>query len=119
MLIYKKIIFLIAFFFILSCSQKTTFSGKIYRENINFDIFTNKLDLISEIGNPNYIDPIKNNYYYFTEKYTSSNLLNKKISERLVIVYHLDENDKILSLLEINKIIHKLIKKKQAIGLLF
>ena len=94
-----KIFFYICIFFILSnCSNKTTYSGKILNneelEEINF---TNKERLINKLGNPSYIDPIDNKFFYFSEKSEKKSIFNKEVKYSYVFVFKIDENDQIIN----------------------
>ena len=87
------------YFFILSnCSNKTTYSGKILNneelEEINF---TNKERLINKLGNPSYIDPIENKFFYFSEKSEKKSIFNKEVKYSYVFVFKIDENDQIIN----------------------
>ena len=94
-----KIFFYICIFFILSnCSNKTTYSGKILNneelEEINF---TNKERLINKLGNPSYIDPIENKFFYFSEKSEKKSIFNREVKYSFVFVFKIDENDQIIN----------------------
>ena len=94
-----KIFFYICIFFILSnCSNKTTYSGKILNneelEEINF---TNKERLINKLGNPSYIDPIENKFFYFSEISEKKSIFNKDVKYSYVFVFKIDENDQIIN----------------------
>ena len=94
-----KTFFYICIFFILSnCSNKTTYSGKILNneelEEINF---TNKERLINKLGNPSYIDPIENKFFYFSEKSEKKSIFNKEVKYSYVFVFKIDENDQIIN----------------------
>ena len=94
-----KIFFYICIFFILSnCSNKTTYSGKILNneelEEINF---TNKERLINKLGNPSYIDPIENKFFYFSEKSEKKSIFNKEVKYSYVFVFKINENDQIIN----------------------
>ena len=57
----KLFLFIIIVFFLTSCSNKITYSGKIInQENLKNINFKNKETLISKLGYPSYIDPIEN-----------------------------------------------------------
>ena len=75
-----KLLFYISIFFILAnCSSKTSYSGKILDQGQLKDInFKNKEKLISNLGNPSYIDPLENKYFYFSEKSEKKSILKKK-----------------------------------------
>ncbi len=93
-----KVVVYICFFLILSnCANKITQSGKILKqenfENINF---INKENLINELGNPSYIDPIEKKFFYFSEKSEKKSILKKEIKYSFVFVFMFDEQDKII-----------------------
>ena len=93
-----KTIFYICIFFILAnCSNKTTYSGKILNnEELNEINFTNKETLISKLGNPSYIDPIENKFFYFSEKSQKKSILKKEIKYSYVFVFKMNENEEII-----------------------
>ena len=93
-----KTIFYICIFFILAnCSNKTTYSGKILNnEELNEINFTNKEKLISRLGNPSYIDPIENKFFYFSEKSQKKSIFKKEIKYSYVFVFKLNENEEII-----------------------
>ena len=94
-----KFFFYISIFFILAnCANKTTYSGKILDnqelEEINF---TNKERLISKLGEPSYIDPIENKFFYFSEKSEKKSMFNKDVKYSYVFVFKIDDNDQIIN----------------------
>ena len=93
----KFIIYICIFFILANCSNKTTYSGKIVNqdtwEEINFE---NKYNLISKLGNPSYIDPIENKFFYYTELSEKKSILKKEIKYSYVFVFKLDNNDTII-----------------------
>ena len=94
-----KFFFYISIFFILAnCANKTTYSGKILSnqelEEINF---TNKERLISKLGEPSYIDPIENKFFYFSEKSEKKSMFNKDVKYSYVFVFKIDDNDQIIN----------------------
>ena len=93
-----KIIFYICIFFILAnCSNKTTYSGKILNnEELNEINFKNKEKLISKLGNPSYIDPIENKFFYFSEKSQKKSIFKKEIKYSYVFVFKMNENGEII-----------------------
>ena len=93
-----KIFFYICIFFILSnCSNKTTYSGKILsNEELEEINFTNKERLVSKLGEPSYIDPIENKFFYFSEKSEKKSIFKKKIKYSYVFVFKIDENEQIV-----------------------
>ncbi len=93
----SKLVFYICIFFILAnCSSKTIYSGKIINQDELQDInFENKTKLINKLGYPNYVDPIENKFFYFTEVSEKKSILKKKIKYSYVFVFKIDENDQI------------------------
>ena len=93
-----KTFFYICIFFILAnCSNKTTYSGKILNnEELNDINFTNKEKLISTLGNPSYIDPIENKFFYFSEKSQKKSIFKKEIKYSYVFVFKMNENEEII-----------------------
>ena len=93
-----KTIFYICIFFILAnCSNKTTYSGKILNnEELNEINFMNKEKLISKLGNPSYIDPIENKFFYFSEKSEKKSIFKKEIKYSYVFVFKMNENEEII-----------------------
>ncbi len=93
-----KTIFYICIFFILAnCSNKTTYSGKILNnEELNEINFTNKEKLISKLGNPSYIDPIENKFFYFSEKSQKKSIFKKEIKYSYVFVFKMNKNEEII-----------------------
>ena len=81
-----------------SCTNKTIYSGKILNQedltNINFK---NKQKLIEKIGNPSFIDPIENKYFYYSKKTDKKSIFNKKTMYDFVFVFEFDETNKIVS----------------------
>ena len=94
----KIFIYICIFFILANFSNKTTYSGKILNnEELNEINFTNKEKLISRLGNPSYIDPIENKFFYFSEKSEKKSIFNKDIKYSFVFVFKIDENDKIIN----------------------
>ena len=93
--------FLVSLLFILfvGCSEKISYSGKvIHYDSFNYTIMTNKNEVLNKIGQPNFIDPIEKKYYYFSEKKNVKNFFEKKIENRIMLVFEFDENDTIKSI---------------------
>jgi len=93
----KLIIYIGIFFILANCANKTTYSGKIINhdtlQNINFG---NKNNLISKLGDPSYIDPIENKFFYFSEVSEKKSILKKEIKYSYVFVFKIDEYDQIV-----------------------
>ena len=96
--LFKKIFLIIYILIITNCSEKVSYSGKILNEkDLQIENLKNKEEVIFKIGQPNYIDPIENKYYYFSEKHKYKNIFNKKIQNRIILVFNFDSNDKVIS----------------------
>ena len=93
---YKAYLLVILFFLIYSCTNKTIYSGKILNQdnftNINF---SNKKNLINNLGNPSYIDPINNKFFYYAEMEERKSTFKKVLNYSVVFVFEFDEDNKI------------------------
>ena len=93
----KLIIYICIFIVLANCSNRTTYSGKILNQedlkNINFQ---NKKNLISKLGNPSYIDPIENKFFYFSEVSQKKSIQKKEVKYSYVFVFRIDKNDNII-----------------------
>ena len=98
----KKAILLFFLLLIISCSEKITYTGLMIDEKINYLEINNKDELMKLLGKPNYIDPIENNFYYFSEKNISKNSLIKKTVDRLILVYYFDNENNIINTKKLN-----------------
>ena len=101
-MIIKKTILIFFLLLVISCSEKITYTGLIIDEKINYLEINNKNDLLKLLGQPNYIDPIENNFYYFSEKNISKNNLTKNTIDRLILVYYFDDKDNIINTKKLN-----------------
>ena len=101
-MIIKKTILVFFLLLIISCTEKITYTGLIIDENINYSEINNKNDLLKLLGQPNYIDPMENNFYYFSEKNISKNSLTKKTVDRLILVYYFDDENNIINTKRLN-----------------
>ncbi len=90
-----KLFIFLSFFTILSnCSEKVTYSGKIFKEvKIDYNDITTNQEMIDLIGSPSFIDPIENKFFYYTEKKNTKNFFDEKIIERKLIVFKFDDNN--------------------------
>ena len=98
----KKAILLFFLLLIISCSEKITYTGLMIDEKINYLEINNKDELVKLLGQPNYIDPIENNFYYFSEKNISKNRFVKKTVDRLILVYYFDNENNIVNTKKLN-----------------
>ena len=81
-----------------NCSEKITYSGKIINNDLSkFSKLDNKNNVIKELGQPNFIDPIENKYYYFLEKYKYKNIFDKNIENRIILVFDFNPAKDIIS----------------------
>ena len=101
-MIIKKTILIFFLLLITNCSEKITYTGLIIDEKIDYSELKSKDDLLKILGQPNYIDPIENNFYYFSEKNISKNRLTKKTVDRLILVYYFDDQNNIINSKELN-----------------
>ncbi len=93
----KYLLILNIFILLFSCTSKTIYSGKIInQEELNNINFQNKQILINKFGKPSFIDPIDQNYYYFSEKKIKTSAFNKKTDYSFVFVFNFDEFDNIV-----------------------
>ena len=110
MKIIKLLLFLNLIFAIISCSDsKLIYSGKIINQN-NLDNLktSNKKDLLENFGQPSFIDPIENKYFYYSEKIRENNFFSKKNEYSYLFVFAFDKNNnvvekKVLNLNEVQK----------------
>ena len=98
----KIIIFIPTLFIILSCVETKSYSGKLIVENFKYDSLLNKNQVTSNLGLPNFIDPIENKYYYYFEKTINKNFFNSRIEKRSMIVFNFEENGNVQSFNQYN-----------------
>ena len=98
----KIIIFIPALFIILSCVETKSYSGKLIVENFKYDSLLNKNQVTSNLGLPNFIDPIENKYYYYFEKTINKNFFNSRIEKRSMVVFNFEENGNVQSFNQYN-----------------
>ena len=95
----KYLIILVLLFFSISCTEKISYSGKILNTGeFNIENLSYKKEILSKLGQPDYIDPIENKFYYFSEQKNTKNFFNQKIINRKMTVLNFDENQKIISI---------------------
>ena len=87
----------ISLFVFNNCSNQITYSGKIINEN-NLDNlnFENKENLLNQFGDPSYIDPISNKYFYFSEKKEKKSIFSTRINYSYVFVFEFGTNDQLI-----------------------
>ena len=95
----KLIHLIVLMFFFLGCTENISYSGKILNEGpINYKNLSTKQDIIKNLGNPSYIDPIEKKYYYFTEKFVNKNFFDNKLDNRKLIVFNFNMDESINSI---------------------
>ena len=96
--IFKLFLLINLFFAIISCSQPNlTYSGKIIdQNNLNNLNISNKNYLVKNFGQPSFIDPIENKYFYFSEKTKENNFFSKKKEYSYIFVFEFDQNDNVV-----------------------
>lgn len=111
MKIFKLFLFINLIFAIISCSEpKLIYSGKIIsQKDLNNLKIYNKDNLVENFGQPSFIDPIENKYFYYSEKIKEDNFFSKKKEYSYIFVFEFDQNDdvvekKVLNLNELQKI---------------
>ena len=98
----KVIIFILMLFIILSCVETKSYSGKLFDENFKYDSLLNKTQVTTKLGQPNFIDPIENKYYYYFEKRINKNIFNSRLEKRTMIVFNFEENENVQSFNQYN-----------------
>ena len=98
----KVIIFILMLFIILSCVETKSYSGKLIDENFKYDSLLNKTQVTSKLGQPNFIDPIENKYYYYFEKRINKNIFDSRIEKRTMLVFNFKENENVQSFNQYN-----------------
>ena len=99
----RYILLLIIFLILTNCNEKISYSGKIFdKENINYEILSNKKEVLNKIGKPNFIDSIENKYYYFSEQKNIQNFFEEKIIYRTMLVFMFNENNSVKSVSQFN-----------------
>ena len=111
MKIFKLFLFFNLIFAIISCSEsKLIYSGKIINQkNLDNLNISNKNKLVENFGQPSFIDPIENKYFYYSEKIKEDNFFSKKKEYSYIFVFEFDQNNdvigkKVLNLNEVEKI---------------
>ena len=98
----KVIILILMLFIILSCVETKSYSGKLIDENFKYNSLLNKNQVIFNLGEPNFIDPIENKYFYYFEKRIHKNFFDSRIEKRTMIVFNFEDNGKVKSYNEYN-----------------
>ena len=104
MKLLKLLLFFNLFFAIASCADpKLIYSGKIINqknlENLNT---TNKVELVKNLGQPSFIDPIENKFFYYSEKIKENNFFSKENEYSFIFVFAFDIKDNLIERKVIN-----------------
>ena len=101
MKIIKLITLIYIFLLLYNCAEKTIYSGKIINsDNFDYANLNNKQELIDNLGQANYIDPIENKFFYYTEKTKYKNVFNEIIENRIILVVKFNNDNTIQSINE-------------------
>ena len=97
--IFKLFLLINLIFAIISCSQPNLiYSGKIIdQKNLNNLNISNKNYLVKNFGQPSFIDPIENKYFYYSEKTKENNFFSKKKEYSYIFVFEFDQNDDVIN----------------------
>ena len=98
------LLFINLLFAITSCTEpKLIYSGKIINQkNLdNLDV-TNKTELLKNWGQPSFIDPIENKFFYYSEKIKDNNFFSKENEYSFIFVFAFDINDNLIERKVIN-----------------
>ena len=106
--LFKLFLLINLIFAIISCSEpELIYSGKIINQNNldNLDI-SNKENLIKNFGEPSFIDPIENKYFYYSEKNRVNNFFSKKREYSYMFVFAFDKKNNVIerNVLDLNEI---------------
>ncbi len=108
MKLFKLFLFFNLIFAIISCTEpKLIYSGKIINEkNLNNLNISNKNNLIESFGQPSFIDPIENKYFYYSQKTKENNFFSKENEYSYIFVFEFDQNDNVVrkKVLNLNKV---------------
>ena len=107
-----KLLYLLLFFNLLfaitSCTEpKLIYSGKIINQkNLDNLGITNKTELIQNWGQPSFIDPVENKFFYYSEKIKENNFFSKENQYSFIFVFAFDKNDNVIErkVLDLNQL---------------
>ena len=101
-MLFKIFIIILYSLLLVGCSEKISYSGKIIDSDFNYQSISDKTQLLKQLGAPNFIDPIENKYFYFSEKTITKNFFDQKINDRIMIVYNFNSKQEIISSIKYN-----------------
>ncbi len=111
---FNYLFLIVVLIFFTSCTERIKYSGKVIdNETINFNKFKNKKEITTYLGEPNYIDPIENKYFYIHEKTVEKNFFDKELVLRNIVVASFDLEENIISIEKYNLDDQKIIKINQ------
>ena len=93
--ILKISILILSFLIVSNCTENISYSGKIINFNEDINEYKTKYDVISNLGEPNYIDPIEEKYFYYSEKKISKNFYQSKILSNNLLIFSFNDDDTI------------------------
>ena len=98
MKLLNLLLFFILLFAITSCTEpKLIYSGKIINQkNLDNLDTANKAELIKNWGQPSFIDPIENKFFYYSEKNKETNFFSKENEYSFIFVFAFDINDNVI-----------------------
>ena len=112
MKLLNLLLFFNLLFAIISCTEpKLIYSGKIINQkNLDSLAIANKSELIQNWGQPSFIDPVENKFFYYSEKIKENNFFSKENQYSYIFVFAFDKNDNVIErkVLDLN---HLQIKK--------
>ena len=108
MKLLNLILFFNLLFAITSCTEpKLIYSGKIINQkNLDNIGIANKTELILNWGQPSFIDPVENKFFYYSEKIIENNFFSKENQYSFIFVFAFDKNDNVIErkVLDLNQL---------------
>ena len=98
MKLLNLLLFFNLLFAITSCTEpKLIYSGKIINQkNLDNLDLTNKTEIVKNWGQPSFIDPIENKFFYYSEKIKEKNFFSKENEYSFIFVFAFDINDNVI-----------------------
>ena len=86
-----------SFLILFNCSNEINYSGKIINTDNLKDInYKNKSNLVDKLGNPSFVDPITEKYFYYFAKEDKKSIFKNNIDYSYVFVFKFDNVDNII-----------------------
>ena len=115
MKLLNLLLFFNLLFAIISCTEpKLIYSGKIINQkNLDSLAIANKSELIQNWGQPSFIDPVENKFFYYSEKIKENNFFSKENQYSFIFVFAFDKNDNVIErkVLDLNELQTKKMSK--------